>query len=187
LEGAKRAAELGGAIETLGGESLTLPAGAVITPDVPLSNGVLHVTNTLFVPPSLGTVAGLVLLNPGGDLGKFGQAMQKAALADDFMDPAKQFTFFAPTDAAFAAAGIDLDKATPAELEKIVRYHVVNGKLMQANLPNGPLTTHQGSTVNVSGTTLTDAKGKTANLVQTDQTASNGVLHKINQVLSPAN
>jgi hypothetical protein len=65
-------------------------------PDVPLSNGVMHVTNTLFVPPSLGTVAGLVLLNPGGDLGKFGQALRKAALADDFMDPGKQFTSLPP-------------------------------------------------------------------------------------------
>jgi hypothetical protein len=31
---------------------------------------------------------------------------------------------------------------------------------MQANLTNGPLTTHQGGTLTVSGTTLTDAKGK---------------------------
>jgi len=106
------------------------------------------------------------------------------------------FTVFAPTDEAFAAlptGTLDALLADPTgDLTSILTYHVVPGKVMAADvltLDGQKVATVNGAeiTVNVEGSmvSLTDAKGNTVNVTQTDIEASNGVIHVIDAVLMP--
>lgn len=98
------------------------------------------------------------------------------------------FTVFAPTDQAFADAGIDLTTFDTDEenatLVDILTYHVVSGKVMSSDLTdrasadaiNGDkLAFTVGSEVKVNGATVTGA----------DVETSNGVIHVIDKVLMP--
>ena len=106
------------------------------------------------------------------------------------------FTVFAPTDEAFAklpAGTVEgLLKDKPA-LTKVLTYHVVPGKVMASDvggLAGKTVKTVQGTefTVKVADgkVMLMDAAGNTVNVVKTDITASNGVIHVIDGVLLPS-
>ncbi|MCC6496931.1 MAG: fasciclin domain-containing protein [Propionibacteriaceae bacterium] len=106
------------------------------------------------------------------------------------------FTVFAPTDEAFAKlpAGTveELLKDPAGQLSQILTYHVVLGAVMAAavvNLDGQKVKTVQGAelTVEVTGdkVALVDAAGNHVNVVTTDVTASNGVIHVIDAVLLP--
>ncbi len=60
---------------------------------------------------------------------------------------------------------------------------------MAADVTSGEVTTVEGSTITIdvsdAGVTITDGQGNTANVVQTDIEASNGVIHVIDAVLLP--
>ena len=108
------------------------------------------------------------------------------------------FTVFAPTDDAFAAlpeGTVDSLLADPqGALTDILTYHVVPGAVLAADvagLAGQAVTTVNGATftVNVAddgSVSLTDGAGNQVNVVQTDITASNGVIHVIDAVLMPA-
>lgn len=103
-----------------------------------------------------------------------------------------QHTVFAPNDAAFAALGFtpenvgDLDQET---LTTILSYHVVKGRLLAEDvLESDKLNTllrGKGGFLQQSGGVLTDNLDRTANIVITDVTASNGVIHAIDAVVLP--
>ena len=99
------------------------------------------------------------------------------------------FTVFAPTDAAFTAAGIDLTSfdtdAENATLVDILTYHVVSGSVASTALTDGQTATALNGdsvtfTVNAAGVQVNDA-----NVVTADVAASNGVIHVIDKVLMP--
>ena len=106
------------------------------------------------------------------------------------------FTVFAPTNAAFdkLPAGTLttlLDPANKSKLDSILTYHVVPGAVKAADItPGQPIKTVNGATITVNSTngklTVTDGSGNTCNIVKTDLTASNGVVHVIDCVLLPA-
>ncbi|MBT3441296.1 MAG: fasciclin domain-containing protein, partial [Euryarchaeota archaeon] len=99
------------------------------------------------------------------------------------------FTVFAPTDQAFAAAGIDLaDFDTPEEndtLSDILLHHVYAGEVPASAVTDGMLATMvngdkvkfgvSGGTVTVGAATVTTA----------DVMSSNGIIHVIDTVLLP--
>jgi len=103
-----------------------------------------------------------------------------------------EYTVFAPSDDAFAAAGIDLDSFdTPEEiavLTDILLYHVVAGTTMSTDLAEGMTTV---SAANSDDLTIHVADGAVmvgtamANVTLADVPASNGVIHVIDQVLMP--
>ena len=122
-------------------------------------------------------------------------AVKAAGLVDTLKGPGP-FTVFAPTDAAFAklpkGTVETLLKEPKGALTDILTYHVVSGKVMAADVVtmNGQkVKTVQGAelTVEVSGdkVVLVDAAGNRVNVVKTDVTASNGVIHVIDGVLMP--
>ncbi len=99
------------------------------------------------------------------------------------------FTVFAPTDAAFTAAGIDLSSfdtdAENATLVDILTYHVVSGSVASTALSDGQTATALNGddvtfTVNAAGVQVNDA-----NVVTADVAASNGIIHVIDKVLMP--
>ena len=95
------------------------------------------------------------------------------------------FTVFAPTDAAFAAlpdgvvAGL-LEPARRAELQRILKAHVVSGRVLAADLaPAAGVKTLAGVSFPVG------LKIGKASVTQADILCSNGVIHVIDAVLLP--
>ena len=99
------------------------------------------------------------------------------------------FTVFAPTDEAFAKlpAGTVESLLKPENKDKlaaILTYHVVSGKILSSDVKPGRVETLQGSKLNVTsknGALMVDQ----AKIVATDVTATNGVIHVIDQVIMP--
>ena len=99
------------------------------------------------------------------------------------------FTVFAPTDQAFADAGIDLaDFDTEAEnqtLTDILLYHVVSGDVMSSDLSDA-LTTDAVNGDKLSFTVgASEVKVNGATVTAADVDATNGVIHVIDKVLVP--
>lgn len=112
-------------------------------------------------------------------------AVQAAGLVDTLKGTGP-FTVFAPTDEAFAKIPKDkLDALLKdkAALTKVLTYHVVPGKVMAADVKAGKVKTVQGSELTVS--TMGGVKVDAANVVKTDITADNGVIHVIDSVVLP--
>jgi uncharacterized surface protein with fasciclin (FAS1) repeats len=123
-------------------------------------------------------------------------AALKAAGLDETLKGPGPFTVFAPTDAAFAklpeGTVETLLKDPKGQLAEILKYHVVAGEVMAADvakMDGQKVKTVQGAelTVEVSGdkVVLVDAAGNRVNVIKTDITASNGVIHVIDAVLIP--
>lgn len=97
------------------------------------------------------------------------------------------FTVFAPNNAAFAKLPPGtledlLKPANKAKLAAILKNHVVEGKVMAADVKAGPVKTLVGKEV-----AITTANGKVkfgaAAVTATDIQASNGVIHEIDTVV----
>jgi len=116
-------------------------------------------------------------------------AVKAAGLVETLKGPGP-FTVFAPTDEAFAKlpkGTLDdlLKPENKAKLASILTYHVVAGKVMAADVVKlKKAKTVQGSEVKI---TVKDGKVMVdkANVVKTDVTASNGVIHVIDAVIMP--
>lgn len=121
-------------------------------------------------------------------------ALQRTGLDDALDVPSARLTVFAPTDDAFANAGIDLNSITDDQLANILRYHVIGGGTIYRteNIPDGSTNLN---TLNTQGpsealqVTVTSSGGSVtvndANVVVADVNAVNGVIHAIDAVLSP--
>jgi len=103
-----------------------------------------------------------------------------------------QFTVFAPTDAAFVSLldelGLTAEQllGNQALVTKVLLYHVVRGNRDSAAiLDSSRIRTLERGFVFQSGGVLTDANGRTANIIATDIKASNGVIHVIDRVVLP--
>jgi transforming growth factor-beta-induced protein len=160
----------------------------VTTADVQASNGVIHVIDKVLMPPvdlvDIPTVA-----TSTGVHTALVAALSQAGLVET-LQGAGPFTVFAPTDAAFTAAGIDLSELTTeaglATLTDILLYHVYSGAVASSDVTDG-LTV---SMVNGDDATFTVATDGTvmigdATVTTADVQASNGVIHVIDKVLMP--
>jgi uncharacterized surface protein with fasciclin (FAS1) repeats len=125
--------------------------------------------------------------------------LAKALTAADLVETLKgegPFTVFAPTDEAFAAlpkGALDKLVADKEKLTAVLTYHVISGEVMAsqvAGMDNQSVKTVQGGEITIKvadgKVSLTDAAGNTVNVVKTDVTASNGVIHVIDGVLMPS-
>ncbi len=101
------------------------------------------------------------------------------------------FTVFAPLDTAFGAlpegtvASLILPE-NKTQLQGILTYHVVAGKVMSTDLSDGMVaTTVNGAVLTIH---LTDGKVfvNDAEVVMADVATDNGVIHVISKVLLPA-
>lgn len=108
------------------------------------------------------------------------------------LDGKGQFTVFAPTDAAFVALlgelGLTADQllSNQALVTQVLLYHVARGnRNSNAVLGASRIRTLNGGFLSQSGGVLTDANGRTANIIATDIQASNGVIHVIDRVVLP--
>jgi uncharacterized surface protein with fasciclin (FAS1) repeats len=103
-----------------------------------------------------------------------------------------QYTVFAPTDAAFVALLGELN-LTAGELlsdqdlvTQVLLYHVARGNRDASEvLGSSRIRTLEGGFLFQKNGVLTDANGRTANIIGVDNFASNGVIHVIDRVVLP--
>jgi uncharacterized surface protein with fasciclin (FAS1) repeats len=120
-----------------------------------------------------------------GNFKTLATALTAAGLVDTLKGKGP-FTVFAPTDEAFAKipkADLDALLKDKAKLTSILTYHVVSGKVMAADVKAGKVKTVQGSEITIS--TTAGVKVDNANVIKTDITADNGVIHVIDSVVMP--
>ncbi|PRY88076.1 fasciclin domain-containing protein [Mongoliibacter ruber] len=112
----------------------------------------------------------------------FNAALGSTGLASVFAR--NELTVFAPTDAAFAALGLNPGNVRRQEgLREILLYHVVAGTVLSTDLSEGFVPTLNGAAVEIG---LSEgAKVNDADIILVDKRARNGVIHGIDEVLLP--
>jgi uncharacterized surface protein with fasciclin (FAS1) repeats len=99
------------------------------------------------------------------------------------------FTLWAPTDEAFAALPPETQQALQADvnlLRQVLLYHVLQGAAAGDDLTSRAYRTMEGQDIEVVVGDPIVVNG-TAQVVQPNVPASNGVIYGINQVLIPPN
>lgn len=151
----------------------------VTTADIECTNGVIHVIDTVILPPNLVEAAGLA-----GGFTQLAGALTTAGLVATLSDPAATLTVFAPTDAAFGELPDGLVAGLSKEaLTGVLTYHVVGSEVLSTALTAGAVKTLNGADVTVNltgGVKINDAKVVIADVVTT-----NGIIHVIDKVLLP--
>lgn len=186
-----------GSAKTVQGESVSIAftdgrvkvgEAAVLDADIACSNGVIHVIDSVLLPPA-----------PANDIpsvakraGSFGTllAAAEAAGLDSVLAGKGPFTVFAPTDEAFKAlpAGTvsELLKAKNRDqLKAILTYHVIAGSVSAGDALNAK----NAKTVNGKSLEFGIENGafkvNGATIRTTDIECDNGVIHVIDAVLLP--
>jgi uncharacterized surface protein with fasciclin (FAS1) repeats len=168
----------------------------VIITDIQASNGVIHVVDAVLLPPADEEAMSedmsdkMDIVDTAVADGRFNTlvaAVQAAGLADALKGEGP-FTVFAPTDDAFAAlpeGTIDALLADIPTLSDILLYHVVEGKVMAADVVElSNAMTLNGQYVDIAvedGKVMVDG----AEVILTDIETSNGVIHVIDAVILP--
>ncbi len=116
------------------------------------------------------------------------KAIQAADLADTLSEPGP-FTVFAPNDEAFGklpSGTMDsLLKDTP-KLKSILTYHVISGKHMAQDMAKmSSEKTVEGRNISISSS-RSGVKINDANVIRSDISTDNGVIHVIDRVLMPS-
>lgn len=164
----------------------------VSTADIVATNGVVHIIDNVIVPPSMLPIVGTIVA-PAYFNKEFTTLIAAVQNADtDILSlllsdgpSGNGLTLFAPTNAAFEAAGVtDVNGA-----DAVLAYHVIDGIVRAEDLPStsgsaaevGTLggnfyLTNAGGSVNINGKTQ---------VIATNITGSNGVVHVINRTLLP--
>jgi transforming growth factor-beta-induced protein len=190
--------------EALSGETITvriddngvfISDAKVAQPDVEASNGVVHVMEDVMVPPSIVPIVGTIVA-PAYFNKDFTLLISAVLAADEdilsvllSMGPSEVgLTLFAPTNDAFAAAGIT-ELPDGATLSAVLKYHVLDGITMAANLPETG--TGASAVTSLGGDFYLTNKGGgvfingNSQVTATDIEGSNGVVHVIDRTLIP--
>jgi len=177
----------GNTIEVTSLEPVTINDSEVISPDIMASNGVLHVMDSVLLPPSAtDTIVDIAVKNP--DFSTLVDLLGKADLVETLQGDGP-FTVFAPTNAAFKQLPPEtvdflVDPDNISVLNNILLYHVVQGIATSGSLSEGQkVQTVEGSTVSIS---LYPVTINNAVVVVKDILASNGVIHVVDSVLLPS-
>jgi uncharacterized surface protein with fasciclin (FAS1) repeats len=123
------------------------------------------------------------------DLKTFVKVFRASGLVDS-LNNAGNFTVFAPSEAAFDSLpdGAKEDLLKPEnidQLKAILRNHIVIGKITASDLSNGKnFTSIGGQELGISALGGKIMVGG-AEVTKPDLTASNGVIHIVNQVIVP--
>lgn len=154
--------------------------------DIPASNGILHIVDSVIVPSDVEFPGNIVqTLSAYPLFSSLVEATGNAEDADlaDALAGDGPFTLFAPVNPAFE--GVD----TTSDLSEVLQYHAIAGTaydsaaVLALEEPTA-IETVNGSDVTVNGSNLT-VNGSA--IIGTDIRTSNGVIHVIGEVLSPPN
>ena len=190
---------------TVDGDTVRVNDATVVATDIPATNGIIHVIDTVLLPPAQeepeaaeteeqpeasGTIVEVAVAS--GAFPTLIAAVQAAGLVDT-LNSDGPFTVFAPTEEAFATALANLG-ATAEELlantellTAVLTYHVLAIEApaeLVATLDGESVTTVNGAdiTITIDGDTV---RVNDATVVATDIPATNGIIHVIDTVLLP--
>ncbi len=167
------------------GNTVKINEATVVITDVVGSNGVIHVIDSVLLPPA--DIVDSALADQR--FSTLAAAIQAAGLVDTLKGKGP-FTVFAPTDEAFAKlpAGT-LDELLKPEnkdtLIKILTYHVIPGRYNSTSLSSQTeIATVEGNTIDLQsdGNSL---KVNDASVLVADVMARNGIIHAIDTVILP--
>ena len=209
------------AISVVDGSVVINDSATVIQADVAASNGIIHVIDAVILPP---TIAEALLGDPMEESDEamademveeeevaeeLGTIVEVAAEAGIFktllaagdaaglspvLDAPGDYTIFAPTDDAFAAAlealGLTAEEllADTATLTSILTYHGLLGSVDAAAaiaLDGQSVATINSAEIAISVVDGNVVINDTATVIQADVAASNGIIHVIDAVLLP--
>ena len=186
----------------------------VVMPDVEASNGIIHVIDAVILPPTIAeallggdtTDADMVDEEAAPELGTIVGVAEEAGIFTTLLaageatglsvplDADGDFTIFAPTDDAFAAA-LDALGLTAEELladtdtvTSILTYHGLLGSVSAEEaiaLDGQSVATINGAEITISVVDGAVVINDSATVIQADVLASNGVIHVIDAVLLP--
>jgi len=158
----------------------------VTATDIEASNGIIHVLDTVILPPA-GDIVETAIAD--GRFTTLVAALEAAGLVEA-LQAEGPFTVFAPTDDAFAALGeetINALLADPETLSNILLYHVVDGAVFSGDVAGlSSATTLNGTDVTISVDEGGNVFINDAQVIITDIITKNGVIHVIDTVIVPA-
>jgi transforming growth factor-beta-induced protein len=164
----------------------------VVKTDIVGSNGVIHVIDTVIMPPaeSAKTIAEIAI--GSNDLSTLVAAVKAAGLVETLSGKGP-FTVFAPTNEAFAKLPKEVvaDLLKPENKEKlagILTYHVVSGNVTAADVVKlKAAKSVQGSPISIAVEGGKVKLNGSSTVIKTDIMGSNGVVHLIDTVILPPN
>ena len=166
------------------GDTVMVNGATVTLPDVATSNGIIHVIDKVLTPSDAPNDAVRTAICTGVHTFLV-DALIQAELVETLQGEGP-FTIFAPTDQAFADAGIDLAVLNTPEgkeqLRDILLYHVHSGTVLSTDIEEGkilPMANGKNATLSLS----TGIDG--ANIAIADVQTLNGVIHVIDKVIIP--
>jgi uncharacterized surface protein with fasciclin (FAS1) repeats len=172
----------------------------IVQTDIQASNGVIHVIDNVLLPkPKPTNVEGSIIdtaLAVNAETGEFTILIKALQAANPGLmrrlSQAGEYTVFAPTDAAFLdlldVLGVTAEQllSDKALVSRVLRYHIVREELDSTEvLASERIPTLQGGWLFQEGGVLTDANGRTANIIDVDIQTSNGIIHVIDNVVLP--
>ena len=139
--------------------------------DIKATNGIMHTTKSVLIPPTvgatltplLGTVVGTLML--AADFSTLAKAIQKAdsvvpsgqpSLISLFASTTSQVTVFAPPNAVFTQAQISISDYSGVIWRNIILYHAISGTKSFADLTSRSYTTLMGEKLYVTQTSAAD-------------------------------
>ena len=166
------------------GTSATVNGAAVAASSPATGNGLVHPIDMVLQTPDTGTLVDLLAVD--ARFTKFYSWLERAELIS-LLQGEGPFTVFAPVNEGFLAlpAGtMDFLLLDANTMRTVLLYHVVGGKLMQADLTPQQLLTLAGPQIKITGSADAPLYGP-ANVTGTALVASNGVVHGLDTVLLP--
>ncbi len=170
------------------GNTVKVNDAKVTVPDVSNTNGIIHIIDTVLLPPT--DIAYTTL----DTIFKTLVELMTAANLTEILKGAGPFTVFAPTDEAFRKLpeGVLADLWQPKnkpKLTRILQYHVVS-RLVTTAASNRMTLPAKVETLGGGKVTLSkdgnSFKINDANVTTADVYNTNGIIHKIDTVLMPA-
>jgi transforming growth factor-beta-induced protein len=167
------------------GGTVRVDEARVLTADIPSSNGIIHVIDTVLLPRK-------DLVDTAIAAGSFNTlvACVKAAGLVEALKGKGPFTVFAPTDEAFAklpAATIEALLKDKAKLASILTFHVIPGRVLSTDLAEGALEakTLDGRPLQVNRAKDGSVTVGGAHVVKADILTGNGIIHVVDTVIVP--
>ncbi len=176
---------------TTPGSGTTTPGSGTTTPGSGTTTPGSGTTTT----PGTGTVvvvAPVTYISQKDNLKLLNAAIVRAGLTAEFNQALT--TTFAPSDDAFRAAGYANEAAVSAapvaDLQRILRYHLVKSRIDQSAIPTAVSTSYETALADnwlaVYKVNLSDISVNQAKIIQGDIPTTGSVIHIINQLLRPA-
>lgn len=177
-------------VKAAGGKVTLNGTSQVVKTDIEASNGVIHVIDSVILPPAKTEPTIVEIAAGNSDFSTLVAAVKAAGLVETLSGEGP-FTVFAPTNAAFSKLPAEtlaslLKPENKDKLSAILKYHVVSGKVMASEVVGlKAAKTVQGQSVSISTVEGKVVLNGQSQVVKTDIAGGNGVIHVIDTVLLP--